>query len=106
MLSGGVPGALLQDPPCGAYSQALLYFKGFHSIQVHRIAHELWQSGRKVMALALQSRMSEVFAGGWVGGRAGRDGKCVGMDGGGGRGRTVWREGEGGRMDGRVMTDV
>ncbi|GAB4814918.1 hypothetical protein N2152v2_001964 [Parachlorella kessleri] len=51
-----------RDPSCRAYSQALLYFKGFHSIQVHRIAHELWQSGRKVMALALQSRMSEVFA--------------------------------------------
>lgn len=37
-----------QDPSCRSYSQALLYFKGFHSIQVHRIAHELWCSGRKV----------------------------------------------------------
>ena len=24
----------MQDPSCRAYSQALLYFKGFHSIQV------------------------------------------------------------------------
>jgi serine O-acetyltransferase len=31
-------------------------------LQGHRIAHELWGRGRKVMACALQSRMSEVFA--------------------------------------------
>ena len=30
--------------------------------QAHRIAHELWSRGRRVMAVALQSRMSEVFA--------------------------------------------
>ena len=33
-----------------------------HPLQGHRIAHELWGRGRKVMACALQSRMSEVFA--------------------------------------------
>ena len=30
------------------YSAALLYYKGFHAIQTHRIAHVLWNSGRKV----------------------------------------------------------
>ena len=30
------------------YSAALLYYKGFHAIQAHRIAHVLWNSGRKV----------------------------------------------------------
>ncbi|PSC73471.1 serine acetyltransferase 2 [Micractinium conductrix] len=51
-----------RDPACMSYSQALLHFKGFHAIEAYRIAHELWGRGRKVMAVALQSRMSEVFA--------------------------------------------
>eukprot|EP00889_Picochlorum_renovo_P005175 jgi/Picre1/32205/NNA_007551.t1 len=51
-----------RDPACRSYSQALLYFKGFHAIQVQRIAHALWKQGRRVMAEALQSRSSEVFA--------------------------------------------
>lgn len=52
----------LQDPACCSYSQALLYFKGFHAIQCHRIAHCLWHAGRRILATALQSRVSEVFA--------------------------------------------
>jgi len=39
-------------------SHALL--QGYHSLQVHRVAHALWSQGRKVLALALQSRISEV----------------------------------------------
>lgn len=49
-----------QDPACTSYSQALLYYKGYHAIQTQRIAHALWMRGQKVMAVALQSRMSEV----------------------------------------------
>lgn len=30
-------------------------------MQCHRIAHWLWQRGRRAMALAIQSRVSEVF---------------------------------------------
>lgn len=52
----------VQDPACASYSQALLYFKGFHAIQCQRIAHCLWIAGRRVLATALQSRASEVFA--------------------------------------------
>jgi serine O-acetyltransferase len=51
---------VLQDPACTSYSQALLYYKGYHAIQTHRIAHALWCRGQKVMAVALQSRVSEV----------------------------------------------
>lgn len=51
-----------RDPACVAYSQALLYFKGFHAIQAQRVAHALWGRGQKVLALALQSRISEVFS--------------------------------------------
>ncbi len=52
----------MQDPSCLSYSQALLYSKGYHAIQTHRVAHTLWRRGQRVMAVALQSRMSEVFA--------------------------------------------
>ncbi|XP_021897640.1 serine acetyltransferase 4-like isoform X2 [Carica papaya] len=35
--------------------------QGYHSLQSYRVAHALWTKGRKVLALALQSRISEVF---------------------------------------------
>ena len=41
--------------------EPLLYFKGFHAIQTHRLAHWLWKQGRHDFALYLQSRSSEVF---------------------------------------------
>ncbi|GLC36490.1 hypothetical protein PLESTB_000153900 [Pleodorina starrii] len=50
-----------RDPACDRYTQAILYFKGFQAVQSHRVAHWLWQEGRKALALALQSRISEVF---------------------------------------------
>ncbi|XP_047316630.1 serine acetyltransferase 4-like [Impatiens glandulifera] len=50
-----------RDPSCLSYCSALLYLKGYHSLQVYRVAHALWRMGRKVLALALQSRISEVF---------------------------------------------
>ncbi|KAG4403659.1 hypothetical protein GLYMA_01G160000v4 [Glycine max] len=50
-----------RDPACLSYCSALLYTKGYHALQVHRVAHALWHQGRKVLALALQSRVSEVF---------------------------------------------
>lgn len=39
----------------------LLYFKGFHAVQAHRLAHYLWQRGRFQLALFLQSRIAETF---------------------------------------------
>ncbi|GAV89472.1 Hexapep domain-containing protein/SATase_N domain-containing protein [Cephalotus follicularis] len=50
-----------RDPACLSYCSALLYLKGYHSLQSYRVAHALWNQGRKVLALALQSRISEVF---------------------------------------------
>lgn len=50
-----------RDPACTGYSIPLLYFKGFHSIQSHRIAHYFWNVGRRSLALFLQSRSSKVF---------------------------------------------
>lgn len=50
-----------RDPACDQYCLPLLYFKGFHAIQAHRINHWLYQNGRKTLAYFLQNRMSEVF---------------------------------------------
>lgn len=50
-----------RDPACTRLLEPLLYFKGFHAIQTHRLAHGLWKSGRKDFALYLQSRSSAVF---------------------------------------------
>lgn len=50
-----------RDPACTRLIEPLLYFKGFHALQTHRLAHALWQEGRKDFAHYLQSRSSAVF---------------------------------------------
>ncbi|MCI5077028.1 serine O-acetyltransferase [Oricola sp.] len=50
-----------RDPACTRFLEPLLYFKGFHAIQTHRLAHWLYKQGRKDFALYLQSRSSAVF---------------------------------------------
>lgn len=50
-----------RDPACDRFIEAVLYFKGFHAIQTHRLAHWLLQQGRRDFALYLQSRSSVVF---------------------------------------------
>lgn len=51
-----------RDPACISYSHCMLNFKGFLACEAYRIAHRLWKQGREGLALALQSRVSEVFA--------------------------------------------
>jgi serine O-acetyltransferase len=50
-----------RDPACDRFFMPILYFKGFHAIQTHRLAHWLWAQGRRDFALYLQSRSSSVF---------------------------------------------
>jgi serine O-acetyltransferase len=50
-----------RDPASGRLLEPFLFFKGFSAIQTHRLAHWLWNSGRRNMALYLQSRSSEAF---------------------------------------------
>lgn len=47
-----------RDPACDRYIDPLLYFKGYQAIQTHRMAHALWNLGRKDFAYYLQSRLS------------------------------------------------
>src|SRR5215470_4183931 len=50
-----------RDPAANRFIEPLLYFKGFHAIQTHRLAHWLWSKGRKDFAYYLQSQSSAVF---------------------------------------------
>jgi serine O-acetyltransferase len=47
-----------RDPACDRFIEPVLYFKGFHAIQAHRLAHWLWDKGRRDFAYYLQSRSS------------------------------------------------
>ncbi len=50
-----------RDPATNRFLEPVLYFKGFHAIQTHRLAHWLWGKGRKDFAYYLQSQASAVF---------------------------------------------
>ncbi|WP_426958572.1 serine O-acetyltransferase [Muricoccus radiodurans] len=51
-----------RDPAANGVLTPFLYYKGFHALEWHRVAHGLWRDGRRDLALYLQSRCSEVFA--------------------------------------------
>jgi serine O-acetyltransferase len=50
-----------RDPATHRLLEPVLYYKGFHAIQTHRLMHWLWHKGRRDFALYLQSRSSAVF---------------------------------------------
>jgi serine O-acetyltransferase len=50
-----------RDPACLRMMEPLLYFKGFHALQTHRLAHAMLKAGRRDFALLLQSRASAVY---------------------------------------------
>jgi serine O-acetyltransferase len=42
-----------RDPATERFIQPLLYFKGFHAIQTHRLAHWLWRARQRDLATGL-----------------------------------------------------
>jgi len=50
-----------RDPACDRFLLPMLFFKGFQAIQAYRVAHWLWNSGRKDMSRFFQMRASEVL---------------------------------------------
>jgi serine O-acetyltransferase len=50
-----------RDPACLTFLQPFLHFKGFAALQAHRVAHHMWNLGRRTLALHLQSRVSELL---------------------------------------------
>jgi serine O-acetyltransferase len=56
-----IAAVLERDPACERVIEPFLYFKGYHAVQTHRLAHWLWNNGERDFALYLQSRSSDVF---------------------------------------------
>lgn len=50
-----------RDPATNRLIEPVLYFKGFHAVETHRLAHWLWRRNRKDFAFYLQSRSSAAF---------------------------------------------
>ena len=50
-----------REAACDRFSTPFLYYKGFHALSAHRVAHWLWQHQRQPLALVLQNRISMVF---------------------------------------------
>jgi serine O-acetyltransferase len=50
--------AYTRDPACADLSTPFLFFKGFHALQAHRIAHWLWHMNRRSLAQFFQSQIS------------------------------------------------
>lgn len=51
-----------RDPACDQYSKPILYYKGFHAIQIHRVNQWLWHNQHQTLALFVHNRVSEVFS--------------------------------------------
>ncbi|MEM6887367.1 MAG: serine O-acetyltransferase [Pseudomonadota bacterium] len=51
-----------RDPAAETVLFPFLYQKGFQAVQWHRIAHWLWNLGRRQIALLLQARTAQVLA--------------------------------------------
>ncbi|WP_367679962.1 serine O-acetyltransferase [Buchnera aphidicola] len=52
----------LTDPVVDSLSIPLLYFKGFHALQLYRISHFFWNSSQKLLATYIQNQVSTVFS--------------------------------------------
>jgi serine O-acetyltransferase len=51
-----------RDPACFSMLEPLVFFKGFLALSTYRVSHQLWNDGRRWLALYLQSVASEAFA--------------------------------------------
>ncbi|CAL4318402.1 serine O-acetyltransferase [Buchnera aphidicola] len=53
---------LERDPVVNNYITPLLYFKGFHALESHRLSNYLWKKKKYELSTYLQSRISTVFS--------------------------------------------
>ncbi len=51
-----------RDPACEHFSTPFLYYKGFHALQAHRVAHWLWVQGRRPLAAFMQNQVSATLS--------------------------------------------
>ena len=61
-MRADIRATLERDPATEHALIPFLWYKGFHAISLHRLAHSLWKSGRRELATHLQSLMSEHLA--------------------------------------------
>lgn len=47
-----------RDPACVDLCSPFLFFKGYHALQAHRVAHWLWNNGRRTLAQFFQNQIS------------------------------------------------
>lgn len=47
-----------RDPAATSFLNVLIHLKGFHALQIHRLANYVWHKGRNDLALFIQSRNS------------------------------------------------
>ncbi|MDR0415033.1 MAG: serine O-acetyltransferase [Prevotellaceae bacterium] len=50
-----------KDPATESYLEPFLFYKGYHSLELHRIAHKLWTDGQRYLASYIQSRTSHLY---------------------------------------------
>ena len=58
-MRADIRATLERDPATEHALMPFLWYKGFHAISAHRLAHVLWRAGRRELALHLQSLSSE-----------------------------------------------
>jgi serine O-acetyltransferase len=58
-MRADIRATLERDPATEHALIPYLWYKGFHAISTHRLAHVLWKAGRKELAIHLQSLVSE-----------------------------------------------
>jgi serine O-acetyltransferase len=61
MFRADIVATVDRDPASHRFLEPVLYYKGFHAIQAHRLAHWLWHKNRRDFAYYLQSRASAVL---------------------------------------------
>lgn len=50
-----------RDPASRSFLIPFLFFKGFHALQCYRVSHWLWNQGRQLLAVHIQTQTSEKF---------------------------------------------
>jgi serine O-acetyltransferase len=50
-----------KDPAAENFLEPFLFYKGYHSLELHRIAHRLWLDGQRYLACYIQSRVSQLY---------------------------------------------
>ncbi len=51
-----------RDPACRGFHVPFLFYKGFHALQAHRVAHWYWNAGQRTTAQLIQHRCNEALA--------------------------------------------